>query len=119
MTTRITLELPDSLMERIAETSRRLDRSPEQVILALLEGDIPPTRVAMQPSAAVPSERVSQPLGTPPTEEEMQQFADMMQTIWDEDDDEPVPTHEELWAMMPVLDPPLSQTVIDMREDRF
>lgn len=119
MSTRITLDLPDSLMERIAETSRRLDRSPEQVILDLLDGDIPRTTVAAQPSAAVPSEKTGQPLATPPTAEEMERFADMMQKIWDEDDDEPIPTHEELWAMMPVLDPPLSQTVIDMREDRF
>ena len=35
------------------------------------------------------------------------------------DDSIPALTHEELMRLMPVLDPPLSQTVIEDREDRF
>lgn len=119
MSTRLTLELPDSLMERIAETSRRLASSPEEVIVALLEADASIANV--QPSSTVvePSPTPGKPPYPIPTDEEMQRFADKMLEIWEADDDGPVPTHEELWAMMPVLDPPLSQTVIDMREDRF
>jgi hypothetical protein len=35
------------------------------------------------------------------------------------EEDVPLLTHEELAARMPVLDPPISQTVIEEREDRF
>ena len=119
MTTRITLDLPDSLMERIAETSRRLERSSEQVILALLEADASISTEQPRAAAAQSERAPNDPPYPIPSDEEMERFADQMIEIWEDDDDGPLPTHEELRAMMPILDPPLSQTVMDMREDRF
>jgi hypothetical protein len=45
---------------------------------------------------------------------------DDIMPLWpgEEDDDTPLPTHEELAASLPVLDPSISQIVIEEREDR-
>jgi hypothetical protein len=107
-TARLTLRLPENLHERLVARSGACGKSLNQTIVDCLY------EVVLFPRA--------QPL----TEAERLRLALADITIpADElfpdeplDDRDPPLTHETLVRLMPVLDPPLSQTVIEDREDR-
>ena len=115
MTVRITLRLPDAVFERVVQASAASGLSKNQVIVdALWEAELASKRY----QDMTPQERMNWELreaGRPYTEEEL---ADLM---FDDDDEVPELTHEELWELMPKLPPDqwLSKAVIEDREDRF
>lgn len=114
MTIRATLEIPEWVFERVAQASCDSDRSVHQVIIdALRDADLS----APQLESMSPPEQLRwalRDIATPWTDEDDA----LMAAVFPGSDDAPLLTHEELRAVMPILDPPRSQTVIDLREDR-
>ena len=114
MAIRVTLQIPEWLFERIAQAGRQSQRSVNQVIVdALRDANL----AAPSPSSMTPQERLRWALRevAPPWTEEDHA---LMAAVVPASDDVPLLSHEELRAVMPKLDPPLSQTVIGLREDR-
>ena len=114
MAIHITLQLPEWLMERLAQASRDTSRSVQDVIVdALRHANFS----AASPEDMTPPERWHSVMS-----ESMVPWTDEIDALMAEvlpgDDSEPVLSHEELRAIIPRLDPPLSQTVSELREDR-
>ena len=111
MTVRVTLRLPDAVYERIVQASRQAGLSLNQIMVdALREANF----AAPSYGGMTPQERLNwelRDIGRPYTEEEIADLA------WGDDEDLPLLNHRELRARLPRLDPPLSQMVIDDRED--
>lgn len=106
---RVTLRLPESLHARLVAESRATDRSLNELIVESLE-----TRLPDVPSSVDEKrELMRKALG------DLLVSVDEVMPLWPgEEEDAPVLTHEELVARLPRLDPPLSQTIIEDREDR-
>jgi len=106
---RVTLRLPDSLHARLVAESRAKNRSLNELIVDSLE-----TRLPKEPmSIDEKRERMRKALG------DLLVDVDEVMPLWPgEDENTPLLTHEELQARLPRLDPPMSQTVIEDREDR-
>lgn len=104
---RVTLRLPEPLHARLVEESRATDRSLNELIVESLEARLPEA-----PSADEKRERMRRALGP------LLVSADDLLPPWEDEQDTPLLTHEELRARLPRLDPPMSQTIIDEREDR-
>lgn len=105
---RLTLRLPETLHDRLVERSRAGGKSLNETIVDCLHQGL------MAPKLTSLSEADRFRLA----------LADILipadELFPDEplDDSTPLLTHEELIRLMPILDPPLSQTVIEDREDR-
>jgi len=114
MTIRVTLEIPEWVFERVAQASCDSDRSVNQVIVdALRDADLSaPSLESMTPQEQF--RWTLRDIAPPWTDED----DELMAQVFGDDSDVPLLSHEELWAIMPKLDPPLSQTAIDLREDR-
>lgn len=116
MTVRLTLRLPDDVYERIVRYGRASGRSVNQVIVDVLStADLAGPYL----EGMTPQQRLNwmlRDIASPVTDGDLRIMDEVFGTS---DTDAPVLSHEELWAIMPHdLDPPVSQTVIDLREDR-
>lgn len=112
--TTITITLPNELYERLLATSERENRPVDEIAIAGIAREVAPPD-----SAPAPLTR----------DEERRLIREAMQgRIWtDEDvsqlfpwlDEHPMTEEEidEILANLPILDPPLSQTVIQMRDE--
>lgn len=117
MTIRLTLRLPENLYDQLISESRASKKSLNMVIVERLRK----VDWLSRPNGAVKRSerwaRITQDLSTPWDERD--------DSITDEflkpRDDEPLLTHEQLRALMPVYPPDrwLSKDVIDDREDRI
>jgi hypothetical protein len=119
MGTRIRLDLPDWLVQRLVRASCDSGRSIPRIIF-----DAPWSADLSEPDieSMTPEQRlqwVCRDIARPRTDKD---DALMTQVFpGDDDDDEPVLTHEELWERLAKLPPEqwLSKAVIEDREDRF
>ena len=107
---RVTLRLPDALHARLVAESRATYRSLNELIVESLQARLPEEPM----SADEKRERMRKALG------DLLVDVDDIMPLWpgEEEDDSPLLTHEELAARLPKLDPPISQTIIEDREDR-
>ena len=114
--TRITLELPEALHERLVEVSRRSGASLDATILELVEQGL--TR-ALQPSAPTASANGTPEGGQPQAtlREQIQQFLDTVDSRRRGRTFDPEVAARRR-AELPKLDPPISQTIIEDRADR-
>ncbi len=115
MTVRVTLRLPESVYERLRQAGQSSGRSLNQVIVdALREVDLSDR----PPQGAIPQELLNwalRDITRPWTDAD----DELMAGVFGDDNDTPLLSHEELLAAFPPLTPPLSETVIELREDRF
>ena len=107
-TARLTLRLPERLHDRLIARGRACGKSLNQTIVESLWEAVLFPRV--EPLTEAERLRLALADITIPADE---LFPD------EPDDFSDVPSAEEIARQMPVLDPPLSQTVIEDREDRF
>lgn len=118
MTVRVTLRLPESIYERVAQESAESGRSLNQVMVdALQDADLK----SKPPPEMTEFERLRwslRDIAPPWTDDD---DALMAQVFSDDDPDAPEITHEQLWEMMPKLPPEkwASKLLIEDREDRF
>jgi hypothetical protein len=111
---RVTVEIPEWLFERVAQASSDSDRSIGQVIIdALRDADLAAPSLAER-TTGEQLRRAFRDIAPPWTDEDDA----LMAEVFPGSGDVPLLSHEELRAVMPILDPPLSQTVLDLREDR-
>jgi hypothetical protein len=112
MTVRVTLRLPDNVYQRLAHASQESKHSLNEVIVRALErSDLTPAR----PEGMTPQQLLNwalRDLGGPLSETEIAALA------WD-DEELPDISDAELDALLQGISPPVSQTIIDDREDRF
>jgi hypothetical protein len=114
---RVTLRLPDDVYERIQRASRESGRSLNQVMTDALRGADLACGPAPDTSDFEKLRWAAREHAPPWTEEDDA----LMTGFFGEDEPEaPVPTREELWARMPLLQPEnwASRIVIEDREDR-
>lgn len=128
MSVPITVQLPESLYERVVQASDERGVSPERVVIETLRlSFLAPNRFGSAVDASLPGRGgdsiadVIDPtsaleLHTPRPEPASVAWASI---FTDDNDGVPLLSHEELRARMPRLDPPISQTVGEMREDRL
>jgi hypothetical protein len=104
---RLTLRLSEPLHAQLAARSRQRGVSINQLVVETLARSLEEEHTA-------PSEERARLLAA---------LGDLASDGWlvEEPGDEEVPllTHEELWQLMPTLDPPLSSRIIADREDRL
>lgn len=105
---RVTLRLPESLHARLIAESRAVEKSLNEVIVQSLEARLP----AASPHLGDEQARMRAALG------DLLVSADDLLPPWGDEQDTPLLSHVELQARLPRLDPPLSRTIIDDREDR-
>ncbi len=105
---RVTLRLPESLHARLIAASRAAGKSLNELIVESLEERLP----AQSRDVGTDRELFRAALA------DLLVSADEVLPPWPEEADTPLLTHEELQNRLPVLSPPLSQTIIDDREDR-
>lgn len=102
------------MYERLRLAGQQSGRSLNQVIVdALRDADLsgrPPAGASAQHLLAWAPRDLARPWTDADDE--------LMVGVFGEDDDTPVLSHEELQAALPPLTPPLSETVIALREDR-
>jgi len=117
--TRITIEVPDALHERLVEVSRRTDTPLDGTIVRLVEQAL--AHVARTDGEATHAEPMSR------RDEEVARIRAALGPLVEHSEDRERPKKGPLDALsaaefrrrMPKLDPPLSQTIIDGREDRI
>ncbi len=114
MTVRVTLRLPESVYERLREAGQSSGRSLNQVIVdALRDADLS----GGPPEGASPQEILNwalRDIARPWTDED----DELMAGVFGDEADLPDLSREELLAAFPPQDPPLSETVSGLREDR-
>jgi hypothetical protein len=112
VTVRVTLRPPDNVYRRLAHASQDSKRSLNELIVQALEqSDLTPRR----PEGMTPQQHLNwalRDLGGPLSEAEIAALA------WD-DDDLPDISDEELDALLFGINPPVSQTILEDREDRL
>jgi hypothetical protein len=112
MTVRVTLRLPDNVYQRLARASQESKHSLNELIVQALErSDLTPPR----PEGMTPQQHLNwalREIGGPLTE------AEVAALVWD-DEDLPDISDDELDALLSGIEPPVSQTIIDDREDRI
>lgn len=118
MSTKVTIDIPDHLLQRLVRASCDSGRSIDRIILDAIAD----SALSMPDLDSMTEfERfrwVARHSAPPWTDED---DALMAQVFPDDDPDAPPPTREELWAMMPELPPEkwASTMIIEDREDRF
>ncbi|MGE0544058.1 MAG: hypothetical protein AB7R89_28150 [Dehalococcoidia bacterium] len=117
MGTRVTLEMPNWLAQRLMQESCDSGRSVAKVIIdALWDSDLTTPDL----DNMTPQERMNwefRDISEPWTDEDDA----LMANVFGDDSDIPEMTHEELWELMPKLPPEkwLSKALIEDREDRI
>ena len=113
--TRVTIEVPDALHERLVEASRRADTSLDTTIVDLIE-----RALADSAESSSPDRSNGEPEAFKRAQASLKErlrrgedMSDLRRRVFDPE----VAARER--AKRPVLDPPLSQTIIEGREDRF
>lgn len=111
--TRLTLRLPDSLHRRLLALSAEAGTSLNQLIVGALSeaATRPRPQPGQEDSLRERVQRLRAALGDMVVEIDPADFP-----AWVEFRDK-LPSHEELARMLPRLDPPLSQTIIEEREE--
>ena len=113
--TRITLRLPDELHRRLRAVSQEAGTSLNQTIVTILDGATNGERKSSEKLSLREAERrrLRAALGDHLADLDVDSLLSLVPHAV------PVSSHEELQRMMPKLDPPLSRTIIEDREDRF
>jgi hypothetical protein len=118
MTVRVTLQLPESVFERLAKASAESGRSLNQVMVdALRDADLQ-SSPSVDANEIARFQRAIGEIASPWADED---DALMAMVFPDDDPDAPVLTHEQLWEMMPRLPPEqwASKALLEDREDRI
>lgn len=112
---RITLRLPDDLHRQLQSSSRQSGKSLNQTIVDALSDQL--RQCSEEDSEETPQEkerrRIREALGDLVVDFRPEDYAPLFR---------PLPKNfdrEALFRSMPRLDPPLSQTIIEDREERF
>ncbi len=111
---RITLRLPDKLHARVRKASQRRGVSLNELIVSSLEETFDPsdTSSSREDSVAARAKRLRAMLGNLVVRTEPPRVPSILPL------DATAEQREAFRNSMPILDPPLSQTIIEEREDR-
>jgi plasmid stability protein len=113
--TRVTLQIPDELHKRLSDRARETGETVSQAIVDILSDAMGPERTDAQAETPLDAERrrIREALGDLVVDFHPEDFGALFHPLPDDFD------REAFFQSLPRLDPPLSRTIIEDREDRI